>query len=349
MRIPPEYSITSEMLELLARIEVERIYFSSIHIPAEIKDKIQRLSLLKSSLFSARIEGNTLELSDLDSSKAEESKQREVFNILDAASLLDKGFTKGKLIKKHLLQLHAQVLKDLHSDAGIFRKEPGAIFNQAGIAVYVAPPPSKISSLLDRLLAYTNSDEEKFPLISAFISHLIFEKIHPFLDGNGRLGRLMIAAILKAKGWDFTFIIPFEEYLDSNRNDYYLHLGKGLEQTNEYILFMLNSFYDEILKLREQVNMHLSKKDTPFLPPRQEEIYNIIKDQVVVSFDIIRRRFLSVPERTLRFDLKRLVDKRLIETSGETKGRYYRIKKKPVPLERFKLPASSSEAKRSIH
>lgn len=326
MRIPPEYSITSAMLELLAKIEAERIYFSSIHIPAEIKDRIQRLSLLKSSLFSARIEGNTLELSDLDSGKAEENKQREVFNILDAVSLLDKRFIKGKLTKKHLLQLHAQVLKDLHSGAGIFRKEPGAIFNQAGVAVYVAPPPSKISSLLDKLLDYVNSGEEKFPLISAFISHLIFEKIHPFLDGNGRLGRLMIAAILKIKRWDFTFTVPFEEYLDSNRNDYYFYLDKGLEQTNEYLLFMLQSFYGEILKLREQVNMHLAKKDTPFLPPRQEEIYNIIKDQAVVSFDMIRRRFLNVPKRTLRFDLKKLVDKGFIETSGETRGRYYRIK-----------------------
>lgn len=65
----------------------------------------------------------------------------------------------------------------------------------------------------------------------------------------------------------------------------------------------------------------------PFLPPRQEEILNIIKDHIVVSFDMIRRRFIQVPERTLRYDLKKLLDRKLVEKSGETRGRYYRVRK----------------------
>lgn len=65
MQIPPAYTITSEMLEIIAAIEAKRIYFSSLSIPLPVQEKIKRTSLLKSSLFSARIEGNTLQAHDL--------------------------------------------------------------------------------------------------------------------------------------------------------------------------------------------------------------------------------------------------------------------------------------------
>lgn len=70
----------------------------------------------------------------------------------------------------------------------------------------------------------------------------------------------------------------------------------------------------------------LTKKNdeaTDFLLPRQAKIYNIIKDHKLVPFDMIRRRFLAVNERTLRYDLKKLRDKALIKKRGATKGVYY--------------------------
>lgn len=66
-----------------------------------------------------------------------------------------------------------------------------------------------------------------------------------------------------------------------------------------------------------------STRQRAMLPPRQEEIYNIIKDHKIISFDIIRRRFLKVPERTLRYDLKKLQDKNLVKKIGSTKGSFY--------------------------
>lgn len=61
------------------------------------------------------------------------------------------------------------------------------------------------------------------------------------------------------------------------------------------------------------------------LPPRQEEIYAIIKEHRFVSFDFLRRRFFKVPARTLRYDLKKLTDKNYILKIGQTKGSYYRV------------------------
>lgn len=315
------------MLSLISKIEAERLYFSSLNLGSEIKENIQRVSLLKSSLFSARIEGNSLKISDFEFGKdAEEEKKKEIFNIVNAINFIDKHIKGNTITKDNVLDLHSLVLKDISPDVGRIRSEISAIFNQAGVAVYMPPPPSQIAKLLNDLLVYINL-EEKFPLITAFIAHLVFEKIHPFLDGNGRVGRLLISAILKSKGWDFSFAVPFEEYLDEHKDEYYFHLGNGLENTNAYLEFMLRAFYQQIAKVKDQINEEIAKESHPFLPPRQEEILNIIKDQIIVSFDMVRRRFLQVPERTLRYDLKKLLDRKLIEKSGETRGRYYRIRK----------------------
>lgn len=325
MKIPPPYIITDEILSLITKIEALRLHFSAANFSPKIIDKIKRINLLKSSLFSARIEGNPLELSDLESKNPQEQRKKEIFNLVDGVGIIDSINAGEPLSKNLLLKLHSGVLKDISPDAGQIRTEVSAIFNQANVAVYLPPRPSQINLLLDQLFQYINSKAEKFPLITSFLSHLIFEKIHPFLDGNGRVGRLFVSAILKSKSWDFAFTVPFEEYLDNHKNEYYFHLDKGLQETNKYLVFMLEAYLDQLEKLKRQSEEETTKEQE-FLSPRQEEIINIIKDHAVISFDTIRRRFLKVPERTLRYDLKKLVDKGLIEKSGQTRGRYYRIK-----------------------
>lgn len=327
MQIPPYYAITSDILKLISEIEAKRLYFNSISMPIALIDKIQRVSILKSSLFSARIEGNPLDISAFDSNRSNKEKKREVFNIQKAASYIN-SLNKKSVTKNMLLKLHKLILSDIIYDGGKFRQENSAIFNQAGIAIYITPPPSEIGNLIDKLLDYINKDEEKFPIITALIAHLVFEKIHPFLDGNGRVGRLLIGLVLKIKGWNTSLTIPFEEYLDENKNEYYYNLDNGMDNTDDYLYFMLNAYINQFEKTRLLIENEIKKKDSIFLPPRQEEILSIIKDHAVVSFDMIKRRFLKVPDRTLRYDIKKLIDKDKIEKTGTTKGVYYRAKPK---------------------
>lgn len=322
MKIPPFYQITSEMLERIAKIDSYRLYFSSLSIPIDIKIKIQRISLLKSSLFSARIEGNPLTIETISTSP-DEQKKKEIFNIEKGTTFIKNQVKHNdKISLKLTLQMHHYVMKDIRSDGGQFRREMSAVFNQAGVAIYVPPSPLHIKELLKSLLHYINGKTEKFPLIKAFISHLVFEKIHPFIDGNGRVGRLLIYAIFKSSDYDFGFFIPFEEYLDKHKSDYYNHLDIGMKQTNTYLMFMLNAFLEQLEEMKKLIESEIKKKI--MLPPRQEEIYNIIKDHPLISFDFIRRRFLKVPERTLRYDLKKLVDQNLIVKIGKTRGSYYK-------------------------
>ena len=86
MKIPPPYQITPEILELIVKIDSYRLFFRDKKIPEEIKNNIQRISLLKTSVFSARIEGNPLTLENVETSK-DKQKRIEIFNILETAEV----------------------------------------------------------------------------------------------------------------------------------------------------------------------------------------------------------------------------------------------------------------------
>lgn len=324
LAIPPKYAVTQAMLELISKIDANLIYLSSVILPILLKDKIQRTSILKSSLFSARIEGNPLTFDQIQKSDRETDEKKEIFNILKAVKLIENKELSSGITLKYILILHTHVLAGLSGDAGFLRTKPSAIFNTAGVPVYITPSPNKIPELINQLLKYINSKNEMFPLINAFISHLIFEKIHPFVDGNGRVGRLLIFSILKSGQKNSPFFIPFEEYLDDHKDEYYYHLDNGLRKTNDYLMFMLEAYYTQTEKIKQTVTEETGKEQH-LLTPRQEEIFNIITDHRIVSFDEIKRRFLEVPGRTLSYDLKKLLDKKLVIKIGKTKGSYYKL------------------------
>ena len=326
MIIPPRYTITPEMLELISKIDSKRQLLQSLNPKPEIISKIQRVSLLKSSLYSARIEGNSLTWQNLEESEDNKDK-KEISNIYQAIQYIDKELNKRlNLTTDTILALHKKVMNQLTPEAGHFRREMSAIFNQTGITVYLPPPPNKVNELITQLINFINSDDEKFPIISALISHLIFEKIHPFMDGNGRVGRLLISTILLIKDFDFNINIPFEEYIDQRKEDYYYYLDVGMKDPNAYLLFILKAFNESAESIKQEVLNEINQNNKVYLPPRQEELLLIIQEHRTVSFDFLHRRFLQIPKRTLRYDLQQLAKQNLIIKIGKTRGSFYTVK-----------------------
>lgn len=196
MLIPPKYTLTPKISQALQTIEACKQVIDSINIPPEVEQNIRRQSTLKSSLFSARIEGNTQTLESLSKS-SKDRKNIEVFNILRALNWVFQR-NSSELTEKDILDLHKMVMEGLIDQLsyGKFRAEPSAIFNIAGIAVYVPPRPSQIPILIQRLIEFANNAKEQFVPIKAVLTHYTFEKIHPFLDGNGRVGRAVLQLVL---------------------------------------------------------------------------------------------------------------------------------------------------------
>lgn len=296
----------------------------SIDIPVEIETNIRRRSILKSSLFSARIEGNTLTLDELPKVSSQSQKTKEVFNILKVLNWVYERRSKD-ITTRDILRIHQMVMTSLtdRHDLGKFRSDIGAIFNTAGIAIYLPPRPSQIPSLINKLVSLTNGKKEQFVPIKACLSHYIFEKIHPFLDGNGRVGRLLLQAVLAKDSYGMKGLLSLEEYLDSHRSEYYQALELSEKDVTEYLEFMLEAIAEAAKQAKELILEKREAQVEEYLLPRRAEILNIIRDHHTINFDILRRRFLAVNERTLRYDLKWLVDRGLIRKRGTTKGVYY--------------------------
>jgi len=323
MLIPPRYNKNEEMIELLSKIEASREVIEAVRIPAEIETNIRRQNTLKSSLFSARIEGSELTMEDVSARASDTQKKAEVFNILKALGWIRKRGKKD-LALGDLLTIHKLTMEGLSPEAGRLRAEMSATFNAAGIAVYMHPPPKEVQKKVQRLIKFANSEKERFVPIRACLAHFSFEKIHPFLDGNGRVGRVVIQKVLEQGGYGMKGMLAIEEYIDNHRSEYYRALEEPEKDVTDYLLFMLEGIAETAAKAKELVLAKQEAEAEDYLLPRRAEIYRIIKEQKLVNFDMIRRRFGKVNERTLRYDLKKLQEKGLIIKLGSTRGVYYK-------------------------
>jgi Fic family protein len=324
MKIPPNIVLTPEIQNIILNIEKNRKLINSKAIHPLIKIKFQKSGLLRSALYSAKVEGNDLEMHSFDL-EPNNKKKMEVQNLQKALSYcLNTANPNQKISLDTILKLHFYTLKNLSQSAGKIRTENWAVFDNSGNAVYLAPPPAMLPKLLSSLIDYINLNK-MHPLIKAFVAHLIFEKIHPFEDGNGRVGRLLITTCLKVFGYTFNTPIVLEEEINKTRDNYYYFLEKGFAGVENYLQYMLEIFLSQTEKVLQQIEFAPSQKEEILaLSPRQEEIYNIVRDHTFASFDFIQRRFLQVPGRTLRYDLKRLQQKSLIAKTSATRGALYK-------------------------
>jgi len=323
LTIPPKYILTKEMSRSLAGIEANKAVIESIDIPLELEQNIRRQSILGSALFSARIEGNALTSADVQSV--------EIANLYQVIEKIGgQNYKKKKTITlSEILGWHRQAMKHIlgNGHLGKIRTEHEGLFDIAGNVYYHAPPPQAVKNLLEELLKYSNSSREQIVPVKAAISHLVFEKIHPFADGNGRVGRLLQQAIL-TKSYGMRGLTSVEEDIDKNRQEYYLAIeGSVGGKCQGFIELMLTFIYDA--SKRAMDNLRLKAKSSTALDlllPRRKEIVQIISDHQMVSFDFLKRRFLKISPRQLAYDLQALCESGYIRKIGKTRGALYTVK-----------------------
>lgn len=313
-----------------------------------IEHELRRTSLLKSSLYSARIEGNPLTLSDVQpmtggfeaTNKTGNNRlhNREIQNLQSAYTWVSHQPIPTSVSIQWLKHIHAQVMQGLSPESGQFRSEESAIFNSAGLAVYLTPSPTQIHPQLTDLcqwLANPQAQSAYPPVLQAVIAHYIFEKIHPFLDGNGRVGRLMLFHLLHQANLSLRGLLVVERVLDERRQSYYDCLAPTRANCTTWVEFMTECLAEAAQTALEQLKPGVvvetvkKKGDSPadHLLPRRQEILAIIKDHHLVSFDFIARRFASVPKSSLHYDLKYLLNQGLVQKLGKTRGALYEVKK----------------------
>ena len=198
------WKITSRADQLILELEAVKLLLDSLPQQLYQESFLRQKSLLKSSVYSARIEG----LPDTVDSPKKASQ-----NLLFAYRLIFANRSPRRLSLPFIHKLHRLVLRSLSTSAGHWRHEPWAIFNQAGVAVYLAPFFSDLPQLMNEYIRFLDR-LTIHPAVKAAIAQFIFEKIHPYADGNGRVGRLVSAFVLDRHGYGLRGLAPLEEYLE---------------------------------------------------------------------------------------------------------------------------------------
>lgn len=288
------------------------------------EENLRRRSLLKSAVFSARIEGNKLSVEDVLYNRVspKEVARKEIDNINNALGWIYTDKAPKKITKNLILKLHKLTMKTISPTAGQFRTEQSAIFNQAGVAIYMPPPPTDILQLIDQFIKLANRAKPSPPIKTA-VCHFAFEKIHPFLDGNGRVGRLLSTFMLKTAGYGFRSFATLEEYIDKQRQDYYALLALSQKDITPFIEFFLEAVAVQAEKVIEQLKNIREERPQDQLFPRQQEILAILKDHQMVSFNFLKPRFSKISDSTLHYDLRQLIKQGFIKKIGSTRGALY--------------------------
>ena len=287
-----KWTINSEINQLIIELESIKLLINSLPSNKNLEENISRHSLLKSAVFSARIEGFPDTLN---------SPKKESQNLLKAYRFVLSDKSPQKISISFIKKIHKFVLDKLSSYSGIWRSEPWAIFNQSGVVVYLAPPHFEIPELMGEYIEFINSLQDH-PVVRSAVAQFIFEKIHPFPDGNGRVGRLISAFLLAKNGFGFNGQAPFEEYIEKYREDYYYHLESSSDCTG-FIKYFLEALVFQSKEYFTKLNSSNFDRPENTLLPRRLEILKIIRDHPQCTFDFIKRRFLVINEKTLHNDI----------------------------------------------
>lgn len=240
--LPPEPPI--DVLSLLERLSLaERALgrLDGITMLLPRQELFLYMYVRKEAVLSSQIEGTQSTLSDLlrfeTEARAGEpfDDVREVSNYVDAMMFGLERLAELPLSLRLIREMHARLLQSGRGgtkNPGAFRRSQNWIGgSRPGNALFVPPPVNELDACLGALEAFMHEDRSKLPaLIKAGLLHVQFETIHPFLDGNGRIGRLLVTLYLCVNGVLQKPLLYLSLYLKTHRTDYYRLLQEVRER-----------------------------------------------------------------------------------------------------------------------
>ena len=244
MYIPP-FTVSTEAINLIAEIsaQIERYAIRLEQTDGLLLRKANRIKTIHSSL---AIEGNTLsegDVRDIIDGKNVVAPVKQIQEVKNAIATYELYPKLDPFSVKDLLKAHGIMMQALVNDAGQFRRGGVGVYSENGL-VHMAPPAERVPLLMNDLFAWLKSSKDNL-LIRSCVFHYEFEFIHPFIDGNGRMGRLWQSLIL-GKLHPLFEHLPVENMVYSNQQSYYdaITASTNAGQSGPFIDFMLREIYN---------------------------------------------------------------------------------------------------------
>lgn len=271
--LPPKPSIelTEDMINLLIKANSQLAVLESIATRIPNVELFISMHVRKEALMSSQIEGTQATLEDVFDPMIEANTNHnvaDVVNYIKATEFAIKRLHELPLCNRLIKETHAVLMEGVRGQEkspGEFRRSQNWIGGQGSTlknARYIPPSPDDMIEAMSDLEKYINADDELDALIRAALIHYQFETIHPFLDGNGRVGRLLITLFLMEKKVLSTPALYISYFLKKNRVEYYDRMTEVRAKGNyeQWVTFflraLLESAEDATATIDELIALH---------------------------------------------------------------------------------------------
>lgn len=283
------------------------------------------------SIHSTKIEGTQSTLSEvleIDITSKHTNDFLEIKNYIDALNLGIKELENIPISSRLIKKIHAEMLKSgrgSNTSIGNFRKVQNWIgYSKIESAIFIPPEPQLIDEYMSNLEKYINEDSEIDDLIKIAIIHSQFETIHPFLDGNGRVGRILIVLYLYSKGIINNSSFYISQELEKKKLKYYTLLnGVRKDEWYEFIDFFLECIINQsklnINKLLEINKLYETLKNNVKI---KEEYLKYIFQNPVFNINMMKDKF-NISYTTANKIVKILEKEKIIFTNQKKRNKLY--------------------------
>ena len=326
----PPFTLTDKMVNLIAeiteklgRLEENNKLENNLHLRRE-----NRIRTIKST---TAIENNTLSLkqvTDVINGKIVVGKKDEIIEVQNSFVSYERMKEYNPYSLKSFLQAHKYITTTLIQSAGEFRSGDVGVFDGAKV-IHMGARPEFVNDLIKELFEWAKNTDAH-PLIVSAVVHYEIEYIHPFADGNGRIGRLWQTTIISK--WKSIFeYIPIETIVYKYQQEYYdaISLSRKDNSSNIFIIFMLkaiNESLDEFIGI--EITDIITDKVTDKLSPMQLRVLTYMIKYLLTYENITNqkaRELIGKSAESTKKYLNSLVEANILISVGKNKGRKYKL------------------------
>lgn len=319
LSMKPPYDITPKILKLITSISEKLGEINATYLSKQ-SPQLRKQNRIKTIHSSLQIEGNTLteeQITALIENKRVIGPEKDVLEVLNAIKLYE-NLEKYKFYSdKSFLKAHKELMNGLIQSPGKYRTK-GVGIVKGNIVEHIAPPAENVPYLMKDLFEYLK-DSEELTLIKSCVFHYEMEFIHPFIDGNGRMGRLWQTLILMSEYPVFEFL-PFQTLISQTQNEYYnsLAMCDKLGKSTMFIEYMLGVIDKSLSSLLDYNNRIFKDVD-------RLEYFIKLGAKEFTRKDYMNT-FKNLSSATASRDLKKGLELKLFESIGFLNKTKYLVK-----------------------
>jgi Fic family protein len=343
----PTYTITNKTLKNIGIIEAAKEVIDHAPLLPYYEKEFQKDAMVRTVHHGTHIEGNELNMTQAEKGMMGQSvvaRERDIQEVINYRKVMERI---EKLSENERAKVTEEFIKELHrltvdkilppEKSGVYRTTQVVVKNSLTGEVTFTPPaavsvPFQIKEFVEFINKTTPDDIH--PVLKGGVAHYELVRIHPFVDGNGRLSRALSTFILFQENYDIRKFFSLEEYFDNDAASYYVALqsvGRSKGDLSEWLEYFTQGLAIELAKIKDRVERisvdgKLKERlggSPMLLSERQLKIIEYIQKTGYLQNQAFKALFPMVSEDTVLNELKSLVKAGIIKKSGSTKGAKY--------------------------